>query len=215
MVLSVFYVVLAYLIGSIPTAVWVGKSFYSLDVREHGSGNAGATNTFRILGPKAGVPVLLFDIFKGFMAVRLAYLVTDLTPETNNFVNFQLMLGVAALMGHIFPVFANFKGGKGIATLLGMMIGILPFASFAAVGVFLIVFLSTRIVSISSMLAAVSFPFIVTFVFRIELITMSLFSIFIALLVIVTHRKNIKRLLKKEESKISFKRKAPATQDEG
>ena len=97
------YIILAYLIGSIPTAVWIGKTFYNIDVREFGSGNAGATNTFRVLGKKAGIPVLIIDILKGAGAVSLAFL-SSYTFESDQFVNLQLGLGIAALVGHIFPV---------------------------------------------------------------------------------------------------------------
>src|SRR3954471_9295792 len=112
---SISAVILAYLFGSIPTAVWLGQAFYGIDVREYGSGNAGATNTFRVLGKKAGIPVLIIDILKGFAAVSIAGY-SAYTPHTASYVNYQLVLGVAALIGHIFPIFAAFRGGKGIAT---------------------------------------------------------------------------------------------------
>src|SRR5687768_13215686 len=118
----------AYLLGSIPSAVWIGKRFYGIDVREFGSGNAGATNTFRVLGKKAGIPVLLIDIFKGWLAVQLAYL-SSYRIDSVEFVNLELVLGIAALIGHIFPVYVGFRGGKGIATLLGVVIGVHPYAA--------------------------------------------------------------------------------------
>ena len=111
-------IVFAYLVGSIPTSVWIGKIFYGIDIRNYGSGNAGATNTFRILGKKAGIPVLLIDTLKGSIAVNLASIFGAESPESAVFVNFQMALGGAALLGHIFPVYAGFRGGKGIATLL-------------------------------------------------------------------------------------------------
>ena len=98
----------AYLLGSIPTAVWVGKFFYNLDVREHGSGNAGTTNTFRILGWKAGIPVFIIDVFKGWIALKLV-LFSNYIPGNISYMNFQMLLGASALTGHIFPVFAGFK----------------------------------------------------------------------------------------------------------
>ena len=204
--LKLVLVFVAYILGSIPTAVWVGTIFYKKDVREYGSGNAGATNTFRVLGAKAGIPVLLIDVLKGFLAVYLANFFTDLSVETVDMVNFQLTLGIAALIGHIFPIFAGFRGGKGIATLLGFMIGIEPQGAGIAMAVFLIIFLITRIVSISSMLASIAFPLIVFFYIKTEIISLQLFSIFIAILVIVTHKNNIARLIKGEESRISFKK---------
>ena len=139
-------VILAYLIGSIPTSVWIGKRFYNIDVREFGSGNAGATNTFRVLGKKAGVPVLIIDILKGSLAVALAYF-SVFEINSDNFINLQLGLGVAALCGHIFPIFAGFRGGKGVATILGIVICILPLASVFSLVVFLVVLFSARIVS--------------------------------------------------------------------
>ncbi|MGD1848684.1 MAG: glycerol-3-phosphate 1-O-acyltransferase PlsY [Salibacteraceae bacterium] len=206
---NIVALLLAYLLGSIPTAVWVGKVFYKIDVREYGSGNAGATNTFRVLGIKAGIPVLLFDVFKGCAAVSFVRFFTDYHPDSAAYVNFQLALGVCALLGHIFPIYVGFRGGKGIATLLGIMIAVHYQAALSAAGVFLVIFLSTRYVSLGSMLAAVSFPFIVIWVFHSRIPSLIIFSLFIAIMVLVTHQKNIERLLKKEESKanLSFKKR--------
>src|SRR6187200_3434 len=110
---SISALLVAYLFGSIPTAVWIGQALYGIDVREYGSGNAGATNTFRVLGKKAGIPVLLLDILKGFLALQLVRFVGNYLPGTQQYVNFTLTLGIAALLGHIFPIFAGFRGGKG------------------------------------------------------------------------------------------------------
>ena len=193
----------AYLLGSIPTAVWIGKSFYGIDVREFGSGNAGATNTFRVLGRKAGIPVLIIDIIKGTLAVALSYLST-FRFGTSEFVNLQLGLGVAALIGHIFPVFAGFRGGKGVATILGIVICILPVSCSLSLMVFLVVLLSTRIVSLSSMIAGVTFPVFLNLVLGNTDPILMVFSIVVAILLIITHRKNIVRLLKKQESKVNL-----------
>ena len=212
--LKIILFISAYILGSIPTAVWVGKIFYSLDVRDYGSGNAGATNTFRVLGVKAGVPVLLIDILKGLFATRLALFIPEIASNIDAFINLQLVLGLCALVGHIFPVFAGFRGGKGIATLLGMMLGILPEASLACLGIFLIVFLSTRIVSVSSMAAALCFPIIVIFIFKTEQLSMITFSVFIAAIVLITHRKNIQRLRRKEETKVRLSLRKRSTSDE-
>jgi len=119
--LSISVLILAYLCGSIPTAVWIGQAFYGVDVREYGSGNAGATNTFRVLGKKAGIPVMLLDILKGFTATNLAFLIPIVGPHST-YISYQLALGIAAVMGHLFPVFAGFRGGKGVATLFGMVL---------------------------------------------------------------------------------------------
>jgi glycerol-3-phosphate acyltransferase PlsY len=197
------FIILAYLIGSIPTAVWIGKSFYGIDVREFGSGNAGATNTFRVLGKKAGIPVLIIDILKGALAVSLAFL-SSYVFESDEFVNLQLALGISALVGHIFPVFAGFRGGKGVATILGIVMCILPLSCSLSLLVFLIVLFSSRMVSLSSMLAGVVFPFILHFVFGNTNPILTTFSIVVAVLLIVTHRKNIFRIINKQESKINF-----------
>lgn len=211
---NVILLLVAYLLGSIPTAVWVGKLFYGKDVREYGSGNAGATNTFRVLGVKAGIPVLLIDILKGFTAVYLVSVFTDFEAGKSALVNFQLATGVAALFGHIFPVFAGFRGGKGIATLLGVMISIEPLGTGLSLIMFILIFLSTRIVSVSSMAAAIVFPLIVNFYIQTEVLSLKLFSIFIAILVLLTHQKNINRLLKGEESRVSFKKRTEQTNEE-
>lgn len=187
--------------GSIPTAVWIGKWFYSIDVREFGSGNAGATNTFRVLGKKAGVPVLIIDILKGCAAVALVFF-ASLNPGSQEFFNLQLALGVAVLLGHIFPVFAGFRGGKGVATLLGVVICIMPVACSLSLLVFLATLLITRYVSLSSMFAGISFPFFLHFALHNNNDVLTIFSITVAVLLVLTHRKNIKRLLKNQESKV-------------
>ncbi|MBA3664761.1 MAG: glycerol-3-phosphate 1-O-acyltransferase PlsY [Bacteroidetes bacterium] len=193
----------AYLLGSIPTAVWIGKSFYGIDVREFGSGNAGATNTFRVLGRKAGIPVLIIDIVKGTAAVALSYL-SSFTFGTHEFVNLQMGLGVAALLGHIFPVFAGFRGGKGVATIMGIVICILPVSCCLSLIVFLIVLFTSRIVSLSSMMAGIAFPIMLNIVLGNTDTVLMLFSIVVACLLIITHRKNIVRLINKQESKINL-----------
>jgi acyl phosphate:glycerol-3-phosphate acyltransferase len=193
----------AYLLGSIPTSVWIGKAFYNIDVREFGSGNAGATNTFRVLGRKAGIPVLIIDILKGTAAVALSYL-PNLEPDSAPFVNLQLGLGIVALMGHIFPIFAGFRGGKGVATILGIVICITPVSCSLALIVFLVVLMLSRYVSLSSMSAGVSYPFILNLLLHNQNKTLMLFSVVVAALLIITHRKNISRLLKKQESKVQL-----------
>lgn len=195
-------ILLAYILGSIPTAVWVGKKFYNKDIREFGSGNAGATNTFRVLGKKAGIPVLIFDVLKGWFSVYVLSHSLELDTMTNSFINIQILLGVAAIVGHIFPIFANFKGGKGVATTLGVVIALDPISAFSCMGVFVIVLLISRIVSVSSMIAAISFPLFVIFVYKSPYYSLVIFSIVMSLLIIVTHKKNIIRLINGEESKV-------------
>lgn len=189
--------------GSIPTAVWLGKRFYGIDVREFGSGNAGATNTFRVLGKKAGIPVLAIDILKGTFAVLLAFL-SPYHFDTNPFVNFQLALGIAALIGHVFPVFAGFRGGKGVATILGIVICLTPVTSALVLIVFLSILISTRYVSLSSILAGISYPILLNFVLKNENQTLLTFSVFVAILLVITHKKNISRLLKRQESRVNL-----------
>jgi glycerol-3-phosphate acyltransferase PlsY len=193
--------IVAYLLGSIPTSVWIGKYFYGIDIREHGSGNAGATNTFRVLGKKPGIIVLLIDIIKGSLAVSLSYIFEDSLPA-NEFVDIEIGLAIAAVFGHIFPVFAGFRGGKGVATLLGATVIITPISCAFTLVVFLIVLFSTRYVSLSSMLAGISYPIILHFILNNQQKTLTIYSILIAVLLIITHRKNIRRLLSKTESKI-------------
>lgn len=198
----------AYLLGSIPTAVWWGKAFYSTDVREFGSGNAGATNTFRVLGAKAGIPVLAIDILKGVAAVSLARF-SGYEFGSSQFINFELCLGVAALLGHIFPLMAGFRGGKGVATLLGVVICLHPLACACALGVFLVVLFASRYVSLSSMVAGLTFPFFLNVVFHNTNPVLMAFSCLVAVLLIITHKKNITRLLKRQESKVKlFAKKA-------
>ena len=198
----------AYLLGSIPTAVWWGKRYYGIDVREFGSGNAGATNTFRVLGKKAGIPVLIIDILKGSFSVLLAYL-SPFEIGSNQYVNLQLGLGVASLVGHVFPIFAGFRGGKGVATILGVVICLTPITSLLVLLVFLTVLLATRYVSLSSMTAGVSFPIFLNLVLKNENQTLMVFSFVVAVLLIITHKKNIGRLLKHQETKVNlFAKKA-------
>lgn len=196
-------ILIAYLLGSIPTSVWIGKAFYNIDVREFGSGNAGATNTFRVLGKNAGIPVLIIDILKGTTAVALAWF-SGFENQSGEFINLQLGLGVAALLGHIFPVFAGFRGGKGVATILGIVVCIVPVSCALVLVVFLIVLFISRIVSLSSMIAGLSFPIILNLVLGNEDPILAVFSIVVAVMLIITHRKNIQRLLKKQESKIQL-----------
>ncbi|RYY21156.1 MAG: glycerol-3-phosphate 1-O-acyltransferase [Sphingobacteriaceae bacterium] len=208
---SVCALILAYLLGSIPSAVWIGKSFYGIDVREYGSGNAGATNTFRVLGKKAGIPVMLIDILKGWMATNLAFFIgLSVTGPHHSvqFVNYQLALGITAVMGHLFPVFAGFRGGKGIATLTGMILAVHVQASLVCILVFLLVLLITRYVSLSSITAGFTFPLSTIFIFHVSIRSIIVYGMCICVLILVTHQKNIERLMKGKESKVNlFKKK--------
>ncbi len=201
-----FLLVLAYLLGSVPSAVWVSKLLFGIDIREHGSGNAGATNTFRILGPKAGTGVMLMDMLKGFIAVKLAFF-SHLNPSFEAFVNLQVFLGLAAVLGHIFPIWAEFRGGKGIATLFGMILSIQPIVAISLVAVFVGMLYLTRYVSLSSITASIAFPLMIVYIFNAQELSYKLFAICTAFLVVLTHHKNISRLLAGNESKVAFFRK--------
>jgi glycerol-3-phosphate acyltransferase PlsY len=194
-------VILAYFIGSIPTAVWVSRSLFKIDIRDYGSGNSGATNTFRVLGSRWGTFVMVVDMFKGLLAVKLAYLLPYYVENDFARTNFQIGLGLAAVLGHIFPIWAEFKGGKGVATLFGLVLGISPWTALCCVGVFMLVLYLTRFVSLSSILASLAFPLFILVVFRFDNETYRIFAIAVALLVILTHQKNITRLLRGSESK--------------
>ncbi|MCC9136478.1 glycerol-3-phosphate 1-O-acyltransferase PlsY [Pontibacter silvestris] len=197
----------AYLIGSISTAVWVGQAYYGVDIRQHGSGNSGATNTFRVLGKKPGTAVMLIDIFKGWTATSLAgFLIIFNAIEPDKLVVFQLILGALAVIGHIFPVYENFKGGKGVATLLGMMLAIQTEVALMCMVIFIVVLLTSKYVSLGSMIAALSFPILLLLPrFQPDNPILIIFGFIIFAVVVLTHRKNINRLLQGEESKANIK----------
>lgn len=195
-------VIVAYLLGSIPTSVWVSKSMFDIDIREYGSGNAGATNTFRVLGPKWGSFVMLVDVTKGVLATSLYILMPYYLTNELARTNFMIVLGLVAVVGHIFPVFANFKGGKGVATLLGMSLAIQPIVALLCLVVFLITLISTRFVSLSSMLAGIAFMVLILFIFKEKETMYRLFAVIVAVMVVITHQKNITRLIKGTENKV-------------
>jgi glycerol-3-phosphate acyltransferase PlsY len=210
-IFSISALIFAYLFGSIPTAVWLGQAFYGVDVREYGSGNAGATNTFRVLGKKAGIAVMIIDIAKGYTATNLAYFIglSVTGPQhTSQFVNYQLALGVTAVMGHLFPIFAGFRGGKGVATLFGMILAVnLPAAMFCVL-VFVVVLLATKYVSLGSICAGFTFPLSTIFILQSTIRSEVLYGMCVCVLILVTHQKNLERLLKGKESKVYlFKKK--------
>lgn len=206
----IIFGLIAYHLGSIPTAVWVGKAWYSIDVREHGSKNAGATNTFRVLGKKPGVIVLAVDIVKGFIAVSLVkwlnfYMVLDHTFD--EIVQVQVVCAVAAILGHIFPVFAGFKGGKGVATSLGVIVGLEPLSALICIVLFLVVFIISNYVSLGAVVVSFAFPVVVWWVTDNSSDVLFIFSIILSLAVIAAHRKNIKRLINGEENKMNLFKK--------
>lgn len=194
-------ILLAYLLGSVPTAVWVSKYFFRIDIRDYGSGNAGATNTYRVLGYKWGTLVMIIDMLKGFAAVKLAYLLPFYVHDEFARTNFQIGLGLCAVLGHIYPIWAQFRGGKGVATLFGLVLGISPLTALCCSGVFLLVLFLTRFVSLSSILASLAFPVFILVIFNVDNPAYRIFAVAVALLVMLTHQKNISRLLKGNENK--------------
>jgi glycerol-3-phosphate acyltransferase PlsY len=198
---------LAYLLGSIPTAVWVGKWFYGKDIRNEGSGNAGATNTIRVLGIKAGIPVILVDVFKGYLAVFLMRYFLPEGVEADIRIYLEIIAGFMAIIGHTLPVFAGFRGGKGVGTLLGVGIALYPVAVWVPVAVFVLVFLGTGYVSLGSILGTLVFPFVVFFFLHETNPGLIALSVAAPLLIMWTHRKNIKRLLAGKENRFRFRRK--------
>ena len=204
MIEFIFFGGIAYLLGSIPTAVWLGKAKYGLDVRDHGSNNAGATNTFRVLGKKPGIVVLTIDILKGLIAVLLPFIFLDYTWGSDRIIEIQLVCALLAVMGHVLPVFAGFNGGKGVATSLGVIIGVHPPAAGICIGLFLVVFITSNFVSLGAIVAALSFPISVILIFGATSPYLIAFSIVLSVAVVFAHRKNIGRLLSGTESKMNL-----------
>ena len=199
---------IAYLIGSIPSAVWFGMYFHKIDIRDYGSGNAGATNTFRILGKRLGWVVLICDISKGIIASTLPYLFSSFyLGYKDEVLILQLCASFTAVIGHVFPIFANFRGGKGVATALGLLFGVNPLAAGICLCIFLIVFFSFRFVSLGAITAALAFPFISYFVLNEDARIMIIFTIVLSVVVIIAHRNNFARLIKGNENKIDIRKK--------
>jgi glycerol-3-phosphate acyltransferase PlsY len=200
---------LAYALGSIPAAVWIGRKFHGIDVREHGSRNAGTTNVIRVLGWKTGIPVLIIDVSKGWLATMLPVFLNLTEVDSSLMTNLMILTGLTAIIGHIFPVFAGFRGGKGVATVFGVLLALQPLLTVSCIVVFLIVLLLTGIVSVSSMSAGLAFPIFLFSVFGSPSVIFKIFSVLVAIALLVTHRKNIGRLMRGEESKlINFRRKS-------
>lgn len=199
-------ILLAYILGSIPSSVWIGKIFFDVDVREHGSGNAGTTNTIRTLGYKAGVPVFIIDALKGWFAVFMSKVIFGYFPEIEMPDYVQVVAAAAVVIGHIFPVFAGFRGGKGVATLLGVGFGLIPIPALIALGIFTIVLLCFGYVSLASITATVTLPIVTYFFVMPDNLILFLLSIAVAIFVPITHRENIKRLLNGTENKFLKKK---------
>lgn len=195
-------IVIAYLIGSIPTALIISRKFFGIDIRDYGSGNMGATNTFRVLGSRYGTIVMIIDMLKGMAAVMLFNFLPYYFHNELERTNFMIGLGLSAVLGHVFPIFAGFRGGKGVATLFGMILAVQPVVAVSCVGVFILVLYLTRYVSLSSILAALSLPICVLWIWNEHEFLYRTFAILVAAMVVLTHQKNIGRILRGVEGRI-------------
>ena len=200
-------IVIAYILGSIPNALWIGKVFKGIDVREHGSKNTGSTNAARVLGAKLGILTLILDISKGAIPVALsffmkAYLLENMTGISSLD---PIMVGIFAIIGHSFSLFMKFKGGKAVATTVGVFTVLVPKALLLAAVVFFVIFAVTRYVSVSSITAAISLPIFIFFFYWD--VPYTIFGGIIAILIIVKHKSNIQRLLNGTESKFTINKK--------
>jgi glycerol-3-phosphate acyltransferase PlsY len=206
--------VLSYLVGSIPGSLWSGKLLYGIDLREYGSGNAGATNAFRVLGWQAGVLSTVVDMGKGALATGVIAKLTLFGPlpsfglvaaEADTFV--ALLAGVIAVLGHMFPVWAKFNGGKGVNTAAGVLLALTPITTLITIAVFAVVLLTSRYVSLGSITAAVAFPTVVAirkYVFGIDLsLGLLIAGLVLAAAILIAHHSNIQRLLEGNENRIS------------
>lgn len=204
--LLILTVLSAYLLGSIPSSVWYGIGYFGIDVRKHGSGNAGATNTFRVLGKRAGTVVMLIDVLKGWTATEIASLLFYVgTIGETELLMYKILFGIIAIVGHVFPVFVGFKGGKGIATLLGMVLAIHPELASVCITIFILTLLASQYVSLSSILATLSFP-ILSWVglFGHPEPLLIVFGFVMFVLVVFTHQKNIIRLMNGNENRVNI-----------
>jgi glycerol-3-phosphate acyltransferase PlsY len=203
------YILVAYLIGSIPTAIWYGRIFHQTDIRQHGSGNAGATNTIRTFGKKAGILVLLVDISKGSLGVLLPWIISrimgwDIQYRFSWLFNSELAFGLAAALGHIYPIYEKFKGGKGVATLFGVILAISPLSALFAVISFVLLFIMTKRVSVGSILSGFVFSIAFAIITKPMFLGDYILTAIYPLLIIYTHRSNIKRLMQGTEPKLSL-----------
>ena len=205
--ITILLMVFSYILGSVPNALWIGKMFKGIDVREHGSKNTGSTNAARVLGVKLGILTLILDISKGLVPTLLAVLLkVDFFENLTKISNLDYVLvGICAILGHVFSIFMNFKGGKAVATTLGVFLVLVPKAILFAAIVFFVVFAIFRYVSLSSIFAAISLPIFTYFLY--QQIVYIILGILIAILIVVKHKSNIERLKNGTESKFSLKSK--------
>lgn len=208
----IIYMVVSYLIGSIPTAIWYGRIFHQTDIRQHGSGNAGATNTIRTFGKKAGIIVLIIDIAKGSMGVLLPHIITSITGHEAQYrfswlFNSELAFGLAAALGHIYPIYEKFKGGKGVATLFGVLLALSPLVALIVIVLFATIFIFTKRVSVGSIIGGIAFAVAYILLTKPMFIGDLILAAVYPLLIIYTHRSNIKRLIEGTEPKLSLGKK--------
>jgi glycerol-3-phosphate acyltransferase PlsY len=199
--LSVLAIVLAYLLGSVPTAVWAGRLFHGIDIRKHGSGNAGATNTIRVLGWKTGLPVLIIDLAKGLVATLVPLFLHAAPEASEKIMMLQIVCGMTAIVGHVFPLYAGFRGGKGVATTFGVLLALQPWLTVTCSGIFIVVLLLSGYVSLSSVTAIIMFPVLLLTVFHTPSLLFKIFAIVVAIALVATHYRNIRRLIRGEENK--------------
>lgn len=200
----ILLLILAYLLGSIPSGVWIGKLFFKKDIRQHGSGNTGTTNTFRVLGKTAGIVVLLMDILKGTLATCLPMIfhLSGINP---------LWFGVCAILGHTFPIFAGFKGGKAVATSAGMLLGFNPVFFVYSCIIFIVSLFCTSMVSLSSMISAVLItlstivlPYVAPVILAKPNWLLTIIAFLVSSFIFYRHKDNIKRIRNHTESRIPF-----------
>lgn len=199
---EILLILIAYLIGSTPTALIISKHFFDIDIREYGSGNMGATNTFRVLGAKYGTIVMITDMVKGMCAVALYNFLPHYIHNELDRTNLMIGLGLAAVLGHIYPIWAQFRGGKGVATLFGMILAIQPNVAINCVAVFILVLYLTRYVALSSIIAAIALPICVLWIYNEKEVFYRVFAVAVAGLIVLTHQKNISRILKGNETRV-------------
>lgn len=191
--------IFAYFLGSIPNALWVGKLFKKIDVREHGSKNAGATNAARVLGAKLGTLVLVLDVMKGVIPTLIALKITTLQNMTNIVGIDPIVVGIIAILGHTFSVFLKFKGGKGVATTLGVFLVLAPKAILILFIIFMVLFMIFKYVSLASIVCAACLPLFVYLIYK--NIPLTVVSLILGLVIIVKHKSNIVRLISGTENK--------------
>ena len=200
----------SYLIGSMTPSIWIGRIFYNVDVRTKGSKNAGTTNTIRVLGPKAGIIVFIIDVLKGCLALYLSNLFVVAFLDDTPLEIFNIISAACVVLGHVFPIYEGFKGGKGVATMLGVLIYLYSEIFWILLLIFIIVFIIWRYISLGSISAAIAFPityyiYAVYYAKDIDPI-LFIFAVVVAIFIVITHRANIKRLVKGEEKKFKFKK---------